>query len=80
MADGKLALADALLEKLIADFPGDPLADEARVERGRLAYLGCRKAALAREATAKACFERFLAEYPDSPRRAEVVDWLEAAR
>jgi predicted Zn-dependent protease len=37
LAAGKRALADALLEKLVADFPADRLVDEARLERARIA-------------------------------------------
>jgi len=37
MASGDLATADALLADLTADHPADPLLDEARYERARLA-------------------------------------------
>ena len=56
--DGEEARAVALLGQLLADFPGTPLAQEARVERFRaLRGLGQREAA-AREA------RRYLADYP----------------
>jgi hypothetical protein len=65
------ALADADLQRLIIEFPGGEYSDDAHF---RTALLSVSRG---REAKARDHLRALVRDYPDSPLRAEAMDWLE---
>jgi hypothetical protein len=65
------ALAEADLQRLIIEFPGGEYSDDAHF---RMALLSVTRG---REAEARSHLRTLVRDYPDSPLRAEALDWLE---